>query len=181
MGWHLCSGSDSDSLEASPLCRDIHWLGCGSPVADDKPNRNSVESFWVNSADNSDKLVNARTSSFTGVVASNNIKAKNMHGDQRSSLQRVLCARFITTALLCFHCHLSNLMYCNALGWRFSFYYTVLLCVHGQGQIRKNVDLFHSRQTENKKRIKEKVMSTLPRILSWAGVCALNVTELQHH
>lgn len=119
MGWHLCSGSDSDSLEASPLCRDIHWLGCGSPVADDKPNRNSVESFWVNSADNSDKLVNARTSSFTGVVASNNIKAQNMHGDQRSSLQRVLCARFITTALLCFHCHLSNLMYCNALGWRF--------------------------------------------------------------
>lgn len=33
-GWHLCSGSNSGSREVSPLCKDIRWLGCGSPFKD---------------------------------------------------------------------------------------------------------------------------------------------------
>lgn len=34
MGWRLCSGSNSGSLEVLPLCREIHWLGYGSPARD---------------------------------------------------------------------------------------------------------------------------------------------------
>lgn len=63
MGWHLCSGSNYDSLEVLPLCKDIHWLGYGSPVGEKKTSRKLGVSHYVDRGDNSDGRQTARQTS----------------------------------------------------------------------------------------------------------------------
>lgn len=107
MGWHLCSGSNSDSLEVLPLCRDIHWLGYGSPVRDRKTSRKLGASHYVEVMGDTlpAKLHLTNTSGLTEVVASitDSIHGNTSARDKRALLQCVFCARFTGTVISYWH------------------------------------------------------------------------------
>lgn len=118
MGWHLCSDSNSDSLEVLPLCKGIRWLGYGFPVGDEKDN-------WKVMSMSNGKDTVRQTGIYTGHTPPAWLKSWPIiltalmwhatHGDT-SLIQHIFCARFCgtiiynmtCTALLCSNCHLSH-------------------------------------------------------------------------